>query len=210
MTPLAVLVPVLNRPHRVQPLMDAFAATTPGARLLFLADPGDQPERRALKAARAETVLARGGYAAKINRGVQMTDEPYVLLAADDLQPHDGWFDAARAHMRGPVEVIGLNDLRPRQFEHATHFLLSRAYCELPTLDGDRGPLCEAYTHNFCDRELVETARKRGAYAYAADAVMEHRHHLEGHAEFDATYRKGQQSFRRDGRLFRQRSHLWA
>lgn len=211
MSELAFLVPVLNRPHRVKPLVEAVRATTPDARLLFICDPGDRAEQDAIAMAGGEMISPGGGYAAKINAGVRATCEPYVLLGADDVRPHRGWFETARSAMVGGVQVVGINDLiqRPDRPEHAPHFLLTRAAAELPCLDGRSGPLCEGYGAWWCDDELIATATKRGMYAYARDAVVEHVGHPMTGGPDDETYRRGRALARVDGRLFRKRMALW-
>jgi glycosyltransferase involved in cell wall biosynthesis len=209
---VAVLVPVLNRPQNVRPLMEAIAATTTVPyRVLFLCDVGDRAERDAIAVEGGWMLSPSGTYASKINVGVRETDEPFVLLAADDVLPHPGWFEAARAAMARGAQVIGLNDLieRPTRPQHATHFLLTRAAAELPCIDGSPGPLCERYMHWRTDDELIATATKRGMYAYAADAIVEHVNHpMIGGAD-DDTYRKGRARARQDGRTFMRRSRLW-
>jgi hypothetical protein len=209
---VAVLVPVLNRPHRVTPTLAAFTATAPGARVLFLADPDDLPEQRALHDAEADHALITGGYAAKIAAGVRLTTEPLVFLAADDLIPLPGWYDAARALLVGGVEVVGVNDLiprRPGRERHATHFLMTRSYAERPCIDGTPGPLHHGYDHSFVDDELIATATRRGVYAYAENAHVQHLHPMTGTAADDTTYRKGRARFRADRQLFHRRSRLW-
>ncbi len=210
---VAVLVPVLARPQNVAPLLASIRESTPEPyRVLFLCDPHDVAERDAI-AREGGWVLSPGGtYAAKINAGVEATDEPYVLLAADDVRPRAGWLAAAITAMRGGAQVVGLNDgiARPARPEHATHFLLTRAAAELPCIDGARGPLCERYGHWRTDDELIATATKRGMYAYAADALVEHVDHpMIGGAD-DDTYRKGRATARQDSRTFMRRSRLWA
>lgn len=206
---LAVLVPVLGRPHRVAPLLDSIRAATEQCRVLFLPDPHDDEERAAIHAAGAEELPTDGGYAVKINAGVRATGEPLIFLAADDLAFHPGWLEAATAAMTGPVEVVGVNDLIDRQREHSTHFLVTRRYAEQPTIDGAPGPVCEQYRHWYCDDELIATARLRGAYAYAPSAVVEHLHPFAEKAPTDATYQLGSERRRYDRRLFEQRQRLW-
>jgi hypothetical protein len=208
---LVVLVPVLHRPHRVAPLLASIRAATPDARVLFLPDPDDRAERHAIASSGAEELPTRGGWAAKINAGVRATGEPFLLLAADDVLPHPGWFATARAAMRDGVQVVGLNDLipRPSRPRHATHFLLSREAAGLPCLDGLRGPVCEAYGHWRVDDELIGTATKRGMYRYCADAVVEHVDHPMLGGNDDSTYAKGRASAHADNRLFRRRARLW-
>lgn len=209
---VAILVPVLARPHRVRPLLDSIEAATPEPhRVLFLPDPDDTPERDAIAAAGADELAMSGGWAAKVNAGVRATTEPLLFLAADDLEFQSGWLWAARAHMRDGVQVVGVNDLierRPDRRGHATHFLVTREYAQLPAICGAPGPVPECYSHSFCDDELIATAEHRGVYAYAEDAHVRHHHPMCG-APDDATYRKGRAMFRHDRRLFLRRRHLW-
>ncbi len=216
MSELAVLVPVLARPHRVAPLLDAVEASTPGERVLFLADGHDRPELEAIErelgreGLRVEVDTVGGNYAAKINRGVELTDEPFVFTAADDLEPLAGWLEAAKAAFADGVEVVGVNDLIKRERDHATHFLLTRAYAEQPAIDGSRGPFFEGYSHWWTDDELIATARHRSAYAYAPEAEVLHLHPMAGNAPDDATYQRGRARRREDYKLFIGRSALWA
>jgi len=208
-TNVAVLVPVLGRPRRVEPTLRAFTETAP-ARVLFVADPGDTEELRALRRAGADFIAPGGNYATKIAAAIDATGEPYVFTAADDLEPLAGWFEAALAAMQPTgIEVVGVNDLIHRRRQHATHFLLTRAYAARPTIDGRIGPFFAGYWHWFCDDELIATASFRGAYAYAADAHVRHLHPSAGLANDDETYRRGRLRWRRDRRLFHKRRHFW-
>ena len=209
---LAILVPVLGRPANVKPLLQSIAASTPEPyRVLFLCDPYDRPEQDAIAAAGGWMRSPGGGYAAKIRAGVDVTDEPLLMLAADDLTFLPGWFDAAVAQLQAGASVVGLNDLlkRKRRPQHATHFLMTRDYANLPCADGSPGPLFQGYSHSCVDDELIATATHRGAYAYAVDAHVRHDHWMNGGAVDDETYRKGRLRIRRDLRLFRERSALW-
>lgn len=210
--PVAVLVPVLGRPHRVHPLIESFTATTPDLRLLFIADPGDQPELDELARHRADTLIVEGNYAAKIRAGVEATTEPLVFLGADDLHPQPGWLEAATAYLRDGIQVVGVNDLipRPHRPTHATHFLMTREAALMPCIDGSPGPLCVAYSHSACDDELIGTATRRGIYSYAPDSHVQHLHPMNGKSEDDPTYRLGRAQYRRDIRLLHRRAHLWA
>ncbi len=207
---VAILVPVLARPANVRPLLESIAESTPEPyRVLFIADPHDEAEHFAIAEMGGWMIAPGGSYASKINAGVAATDEGLILLAADDVRMHPGWLEAAVAEIDKGAQVVGLNDLRPRDGDHATHFLVTREYCERGTIDGHPGVLHEGYIHNWPDRELIETACRRGVYAYSREAVVEHRHVLDGKAPMDSTYEKGQASFRQDARLFRRRSRLW-
>lgn len=209
---LAILVPVLARPQRARPVLENIQATTPGARVIFIADPADFPEQAAVHDAGGELLLIDGGYAAKINAGCRVTAEPFVFTGADDLVFHAGWLENAQAAMtrHADVEVIGVNDqLRRRRQRHATSFLISRAYAQLPCIDGARGPMSETYDHSFVDDELIATASHRGAYLYAEDSIVEHHHWMNGQAVDDDVYRKGRARFRQDRLLYQGRSQAW-
>lgn len=216
-TDLVVLVPVLGRPHRVTPLLDSLERTVPESRVVFLADLADQDQIQAVLSQpfRYLTIdidTQGGNYAEKINRGVELTEEPLLFIGADDLDFHRGWLEAAKAALRPGIGLVGTQDLcNPRVIagEHATHFLMSREYAELPLIDGGRGPLCELYPHEFVDDELIGTARKRGAYAFAADSIVEHLHPDAGKAPRDSLY-DGQRRRMREGRpIFERRKPLW-
>jgi glycosyltransferase involved in cell wall biosynthesis len=207
---VALLIPVLNRPGNVAPLLASIQATTPTPyRVLFICDPGDVAEQDAIAKAGGEMISPGGGYARKIRAGIDATDEPLIFIGADDLRFHQDWLPTALAQMNG-VQVVGVNDtIRRRRPQHATHFLMTRDYALLPTLTGEPGPLCELYSHSFVDDELIATATHRGVYAYAANSIVQHRHWMAGTAPDDATYRLGREDFAKDRATFMARSHLW-
>lgn len=220
MNDLAIIVPVLRRRQNVTPLLISILAATPGAHVVFVADPDDDPEIAAIKDAqdRYDTLkrdltisllTCAGNYAEKIGLAVQVCDEPLIFLGADDLDFYAGWLDAAVSTMDGGAQVVGVNDLLPRRRHHATHFLMTREYALRPTIDGLAGPLYSGYGHNFVDDELIATATKRGVYAYADNARVQHLHPQGRTAPDDPTYQKGRESFHDDRRIFNSRSVLW-
>jgi hypothetical protein len=208
---LVVLVPVLGRPHRAAAAIEAFTSTLPGVRVCFVPDEDDLPEIEAIEAAGGEILCKlNANYATKINTAIRLTDEPYIFLGADDLIPKPGWLEAALAHMHGPIEVVGINDMIQRgRSEHTTHFLMTRRYAMLPTLTDEPGPLCEIYHHSCIDDELIATAQHRNAYAYAPDAQVIHLHPDNGTAAIDDTYRKGRRQIRQDRQIWKSRRYWY-
>lgn len=207
MTELAVLVPVLARPHRVAPFLKAMS-TTVNATVLFVADPDDVDELDALEEAGAEFISPGGNYASKIRAGIDATTEPLIFTAADDLLPHGGWFETAKSYLTDQVQVVGVNDLcttRVQRGEHATHFLMTREYTNSPCVDGSPGPFFQGYHHWFCDDELVRTAQRRDTIVFASDAIVEHLHPITQSAPDDATYQKGRSRSAEDRALFKKR-----
>lgn len=211
---LAILTPVLGRPHRVRPFVDAVIASTPQAHVVFIADPDDTAELDAINEVRESvevkiTVLtSTHGYAGKIRLAVLSTDEDLLFFAADDLEPCPGWFEAASQHI-GEFDVVGINDLLPRRREHATHFLCTREYALQPCIDGSPGPLYSGYDHSFCDDEFIATAKLRGAYTYEPEAKTLHLHPQGRTAPDDATYQAGRRRYAQDQRMFRARVAQW-
>lgn len=212
---VAILVPVLNRPQRVAPLLESITAATPQPhRVVFVVDPDDTAQRAAVAEHDVDELVEPGSYARKINAATAAANEPKLFLGADDLTFHPGWLEAAAALLDDQVGVVGTNDLgnaRVVAGEHATHSLVAHWYAQMGTIDepGSGKLLHDGYLHNFCDDELVATARHRGAWAFAPDAIVEHHHPCWGKAETDGTYERGQAHFHRDRRRFRGRRHLW-
>jgi hypothetical protein len=207
---LVVLVPTLGRPRALEPLARAFADTTPDHRLLFIVDAGDLESHKAAGRAGEVLVAERTGYPAKVNFGVRATTEPLILLAADDVRPHPGWFEAASSYLTDTIGYVSLNDLGNRAVmrgRFATFPLIARWYAEL-----DDELYHVGYRHNCCDVEASEKAQQRGAFAYAPEAVMEHMHPFWGKAELDRTYREwalDRQGIAADRALLRERRKLY-
>lgn len=217
-----VVVPVLRRPHRVEPLLESLAGATPEPhRVLFCCTIGDEAEIAAVEATGSEHIdleHAPGDYARKINTAVAQSGEPFVFLGADDLQFHPGWLSAALTLMHARVGVVGTNDLTNRRVmrgEHATHSLVARWYIDrLGTLNehGGNNPgevLFEGYQHEYVDDELVGTAKKRGAWAFAEDSHVEHLHPMRGKAPMDEIYAAQEARMRASRQLFQRRRSLW-
>lgn len=210
---VAILVPVLGRPHSVVPLIESIeAATTVAHRIIFIADAYDTAQKRAVRESAADLLIVDGGYGVKINAGIRATAEPFVFMAADDLRFHSGWFEAAHKLMDDRTGVVGTNDLCNRRVTsgvHATHSLVARSYCSRGAIDNPDAVLHEGYDHSFVDDEFVSTAKHRKAFAMALDSIVEHRHPMNDTAADDDTYRKGRAQFRQDKRLFQHRRALW-
>lgn len=212
---LIIAVPVLHRPHRVVPLLESIAENTPEPyRVLFVTDPDDGAERDAIDAAGGERIDLAGNYARKINLAYHSSAEPLLFLAADDLAFHPHWLERAVDRLKGQVGVVGTNDLgNPRVLkgEHATHSLVSRSYVqEFGTIDERDKVLHESYPHEYVDTEFVETAKARGAWAFAADSIVEHLHPHWGKAPTDSLYDAHAQRMKAGVRIYRKRQRLWS
>jgi hypothetical protein len=220
---LVALVPVLARPQNIGPLVASFEASLAGenveASMLFLVNPEDAGEIAEL-AARGlwhEIVPwpnSPRDYTRKMNRGIRTTSSDWILLAADDLSFHPGWFRAAlNAHIRTGCLVVGTNDMvNPlvKAGKHATHPLLHRNYVPFGTIDNPNEVLHHAYMHNSVDVEFCETAISRGQFVAAPDSLVEHRHPtFDRSIKRDLTYQKGMRYAGHDRHLFLSRRRMW-
>jgi hypothetical protein len=181
--------------------------------VLFLADPDDDAEHRAIEVMGAEMQLVDGNYAKKINRGVEMTREPLIFQGADDLRFHPGWFEAATAALGEGIGVVGTNDLLSKRVmagKHSTHSLITRDYARRGTIDDPDKVMHEGYPHEFVDDEFIETAIRRGAFAHAADAIVEHLHPAAGKAPMDSLYIAAGRRLILGRLRYRWRRRLWS
>jgi hypothetical protein len=214
---IVIIVPVLRRPHRAAPLVESVRSTS-DARVLFVASPDDDAEQQAVAATGADILVLDqrpgcGDYARKINTAYRATSEPLMFLGADDLLFHAGWFGAAVAKLTAGVGVVGTNDLgNPRVIrgDHATHCLVRRSYVdEFGTIDRAGEVLFEGYYHEFVDDEFVGTAKHRGAWAFAADSIVEHLHPHWGKAPTDDLYDAQARRMKASRPLYQRRRPRW-
>jgi len=224
---IAILIPVLNRPQNAQRLIDSIGyATSVPYRTLFLCTPLDTLEIEAAKATGSDVHIVDwdagpGDWAKKINEGYRLTDEPFMLLAADDLKFHPAWDTRALGvAAESGAGVIGTNDLgnaTVMRGRHSTHPLVRRTYIEeCGTIDEEGKVLHEGYCHQWVDTELIETAKVRYQWAFAKDSIVEHMHPFwpdgkGGHkGEMDSTYEKALSTSVEDYRHFNSRKRLWS
>ncbi len=213
-TPLvAILIPVLNRPHRIAPLLASIAEATPEPHTIRFAVSAEDRETLTALADNLEPHIRvnmdRGDtWPNRINRLFWWSEEPHVFLAADDLLFHPGWLSAAMAAMREVDGVVVVNDLHN---PNGTLALVSRRYIEEESgcIDTPNVVIYPGYGHNYADDELFATARRRNRYAYCPQAVVEHLHPAAGKAEMDATYDKGLETLEADIALHEERKRLW-
>lgn len=205
---------MLGRPHTVAPLRQSLHESTDRARLLWLLTEGDADvidevgdDDRLILPPRP-----RGDYPVKMNAGYRASSEPLLLLGACDIRFHPGWLEACEAKVAQGFGVVGTNDLgnkRTATGKLSTHSLVTRDYADrFGTIDGP-GLLHEGYWHEFCDNELIDTAKARGQYGHAPDAVVEHLHPLWGKAEPDAMYDAALRRMGQGYALWKKRRPLW-
>jgi len=223
MSNVDVLVPVLCRPHRVLPLMRSFGSSGASGRLLFVANEGDEEELAIIDKVGAEVLIVPDtclSWPQKINRSFVETEADWVLLGADDVHFHPGWWQATQGlRDSDKFGLIGTNDLGNPvvlRGEHATHPLISRRYAlDYGTFDTPPGSgvvVHEGYRHWFVDNELVATAKLRGKWTPCLESVVEHLHPYWGKGEWDEVYELGERERLADQKLWSERSDalLWS
>lgn len=212
---VAIVIPMLGRPHTVAPLVESILATTPDPHIMFGCSTGDLDVIRAVDGFDWFEVPGPfvGDYARKINIGFTMSDDPLLFTGACDIKFHPGWFEAATAKLDGTVGVVGTNDLGSKRVmvgDHSTHSLVTRDYVErFGTIDEPGVVLHEGYHHEFVDDEFVQTAMHRGMWAFAEDSHVEHLHPAWGKAPMDRTYRMQRRRMQQGRRIYATRNHLW-
>lgn len=228
---LTVIVPVLNRPHRIIPVVSSIMHSAPEAQVWFITN--GEPTASPIDAINAEISEAMrqwdnvwafdfidpapacGNYAKKINYAAEMIETEWLFTGADDLYFHDGWWEATWPLRSNPkVHVIGTNDLgHPRVYalhETSTHSLVRTSYARNQGLIDETGKvLHEGYVHEFIDDELVGTAKYRGAWAFAPTAHVEHMHPVWNKGEWDETYNDQGRRMNESRALYAQRCKLW-
>lgn len=207
MAAVAVLIPTYGRVDRLPAVVEN--ASHPDATVYLLMEPD---EAAVIEGA---TTMTRsngfGNYAACVNYGYRMTTEPYLFTGADDLNFHTGWLETALERMTDDIAVVGTNDMGNPEVlaaEHATHYLVDRAYLDDQGGVFDEGPgsfMPEVYDHNWTDREFIEVAKLRGVWTPCMESVVEHMHVCWGKAEHDATYDKSFRGVERDRAIWEQR-----
>lgn len=195
---VAVVVPVMNRPHNVTTVVESFLLySPPESSLYFVTDADDEAEREAiateigmLPPADADRVVMlttdRGHtYAQKANYAYQHTDEDWLFICGDDVRFTSGWIDEARK-LSDRWDVIGTNDSEPGRVRnldvaagrHADHFFVRRSYVEDTgsCLEGEGVMMPECYNHWFVDIEVVGLAKARNRFAPCLDSRVVHLH----------------------------------
>jgi hypothetical protein len=201
-------------------MLDTLAISTPEPHdILFICSPHDHVQIATIAEAGAPFMVLDelprdGDYARKINAAYRATDHEWFFTGADDLLFHPGWLaDCGRFMGNRRHGVIGTQDLGNRRVimrQHSTHSLVRRSYIDRwGTIDEPGKVLYEGYAHNFCDDELVGTAKLRDAWIFATNATVEHLHPMWGKCDTDDIYTLGGLKFHSDQELYRKRRRLW-
>ena len=218
---LVTLVPVLDRPENVRPLVLSFLTSGQPGILVFICEIGDEAERLMIERARTARVevvevVDAHTWPEKINAGYDAyKGADWYLCAADDVSFMDGWWDATRELREQKwVGVIGTNDSPDgtgnpavANGQHTCHPLVRGSYIEQRGIWGEKDKIVsEDYHHWYVDNELVVTAKLREAWAFCREAVLHHHHPYWEGGELDDTYRLGESNSDKDYQTWIRRS----
>jgi hypothetical protein len=196
---IAVVAPVLKRPHRAAPFRESIRGSNATVYAIVGGDGDLDMDTSSAWIAAGANVLACWGptFPEKVNYAYSQTSELWLFLTGDDVRFHPGWAEELlRVASTTGAQVVGSNDLanpRSEDGSHSPHMLISRQYIadQGASWDGP-GIVCHSgYRHMFVDDEIVTVAKQRGVFAFARDAVVEHLHPVVEKADVDATYRLG-------------------
>jgi glycosyltransferase involved in cell wall biosynthesis len=212
---VGLLIPTLNRPDNIQRVVSDLEATVDRDRVepIFIVENADTATIEAIEAIQRTYLVNKrsGSYAGAINTAVQATTHEYLFMGSDDLHFHEGWLPPL-IKLAETYGFVGTNDLHNPDVlngSHATHYLVTRDYANLGTIDGADPFLHEGYVHNYCDTEAVATAKHRGEYTPCLTSHVEHLHWVWNLAQVDDTYEKGARTVNQDAATYNNRAHLW-
>ena len=210
---IAVLIPTLNRPHKIAGIVQNLKDTAPMATPYFIIEAHDTATADAIDQVNAKKIVNKrtASFAGAINTALHETTEPYLFVSADDSYYHPNWTEPLLEKAK-TYGLCAANDMHNRDVQAgnlATCFLLTREYALIACIDEPGVMLHEGYTHNYVDTEITGTAKSRGQFVYCPDSLVEHMHYLWGLAVKDATYDKTLVHINQDEALCNSRKHLW-
>jgi hypothetical protein len=197
--PCAILIPSLNRAHRLRDLVANIHATTPEPhQLLFCV--GD-PDSSAILDDLDEWYLydeedPDKRYVTRMNKLAhivvdQLPEMRTIFFGSDDVKHHPGWLTEALFWMEKGPSVIVVNDLRNRS---GTQALIRVEYLQEAVFDSPGDAFHSGYGHNFADTEMFTVAVNKMKLGRAMDSFVEHLHPIWGARnamEWDSTYEVG-------------------
>ncbi len=209
---VAVFIPTFYRPQNLTELILSYESTTQDEDVeIYFTVAEDDNETK--------TLLDQFGYryhedsgdirfVKRIQYMFENTTNEWFLTGADDIIFHPRWLAAAKIYL-DEYSVISFNDLCNPNLP-GTNFLIWRQYIDIYSgvIDSPRTVFNQDYFHNFCDNELVETARSRNAFVQC-EGVIEHMHPTINKSEWDNGYQIARDHWDDDASLYNQRRSLW-
>lgn len=146
------------------------------------------------------------------NAGYWASTAKWVVIGQDDFKWTEGWLTRAWK-WTNDYQVIGFNDgSNSGRKQHSVGWLVNRQFVQDVSLciDFPNVIFNPHYKKNYSDDELNNTAKSRGVWKYADDAVLEHLHPTFNKGEDDITYQHLETHLTQDAELYNSRIHLWS
>lgn len=185
MSLVAVIIPTINRPDMLAPLVANIHDTASVEHRVYLVMEHD--DQASLDAARdLDTVAVIGRYGScsvAINAGYRASTEPFVAIANDDCVFHPGWDTNALRVFSDTVHVVGMND---GAGDCKCFPMVRRTFIERHSGVYDKpNTIFHTYRSQGPDTEFAFYAILRGVWAPAFDSVVEHVNWRTGRADPD-------------------------
>jgi hypothetical protein len=175
MTPIAVIVPTVNRADMLEALVANIHDTAESDHRVYLVmERTDKPTLQVSKTLDAISVIGTYGSCSKaVNAGYRASDEPFAAVTNDDCVFHPGWDTAALRYFSDRVHIVGMND---GTGDCKCFPMVRRSFIEQHSGVFDQpNTIFHTYKSQGPDTEFAFYAMLRGVWADAYDAVVEHR-----------------------------------
>lgn len=138
------------------------------------------------------------------NLGLSLSpDYDVYIVGADDLEAQDRWYENLLPFLDpSRALLVGINDGIQNPSSYPTHFAVTRRF--ITDLNG--GVLvCPHYWSWYADIEIWNRAVRAGAYSFANDSYLLHRHVNYTGAAKDETARRAERHQLNDSNIFEDR-----
>lgn len=205
-----VILPTLGRPDKLAALTDNVHASTRSPHsLIFVVEVDDWASQEAIEPLDSRALVGTyGSCAAAVNAGYRASSSEFFAIANDDCRFEEGWDEAALAYFSDTVHIVGLND---GSGDCKCFQIARRSFIEEHSGVYDKpDTVYHTYTSQCCDTEFAFYAQKRGVWADAPDAVVEHEHWRFGKADPNhPNYEKARASNAADLATYAARRREW-
>lgn len=215
MNPLAIIVPVMRRPHNAHPFMASLRMSMTEPRTVYaVCDPGDDPTIGAWAGEGAVTLICPNGstFPIKVQYAYTETKSEWIMLVGDDVRFARGWWAEVMkvACMNPEAQLISTNDMHNPFVTagiHATHPVIRRSWVDEcgASWDGPGHIAHVGYSHAYVDEEWTTKARMDGVFAPALAARVDHLHPTWSGSAWDDVYALGIEHYGEDHELFNMR-----
>jgi glycosyltransferase involved in cell wall biosynthesis len=184
---VSVLFPTTGRPDAAEACLRQLRETAPDVEIIAAIDADPETEARLQVLADRITYSDEyRGCSRAWNDALALATGDPIVFAADDLEWHPGWLQAALkrlAEFPGGWGLVGFNDGHWNE-SLSTHYIMSRRFI-VEVLGGVVA--WDFYRHSFNDLEVNERAKRAGRYAWCQEAHVKHLHWTFGDRPKDDT-----------------------